>query len=48
MNRCIFFKYKINMLWILTLMQITYGIPCGYTLDENNLPIETDKEPWIN
>lgn len=36
------------MLWILTLIEFTLGIPCAYTIDENRVPIETDKEPWIN
>ncbi|CAD8125014.1 unnamed protein product [Paramecium sonneborni] len=36
------------MLWIITLIHITYGIPCAYTLDDNKKPIPTDKEPWIN
>ncbi|CAD8207782.1 unnamed protein product [Paramecium octaurelia] len=36
------------MLWILTLIHLSYGIPCAYTIDENRIPIETDKEPWMS
>ncbi|CAD8198021.1 unnamed protein product [Paramecium pentaurelia] len=35
------------MLWIIALIQFINGTPCGYTLDDNKVPIETDKEPWI-
>lgn len=37
----------LKVLWILGILEIIYGIPCAYTLDDQGIPTETDKEPWL-